>query len=231
MSIDLVYRRLMSQRATVLVLAAGDPGMAVDPPPHGMVIAADSGLDLAESLGLSVDVVVGDMDSVSPQALARAESLGLVIQRHPRAKDQTDLELAMATAMSTGASAIHVIVGAGGRLDHAIANLAVLASPDWAAAAITATVGGSSVWVVRGSVDLPLHIGEPLSLIPMGAPALDVHTDGLEWHLDGDDLSPYSARAVSNVVTSVPVRVTVGTGVVLAVSSPMPTSDPFVVRD
>ncbi len=221
----------MSERGTVLVLAAGDPGVAVDPPPHEMVIAADSGLDLAESLGLSVDVVVGDMDSVSPQALKRAESLGLVIQRHPRAKDRTDLELAMTAAVSAGASAIHVIVGAGGRVDHGVANLAVLASPDWAGAAITATVGESSVWVVRGSLDLPLHVGEPLSLIPMGGPALDVHTDGLEWQLDGDDLSPYSARGVSNVVVSVPVRVTVGTGVVLAVSSPTPPSGLGVVAD
>jgi len=118
-----VYRRVMLESVTVLVLGAGDPGVAIEPPPHDLVIAADSGLDLAESLGLSVDLVIGDMDSVSAQALHRAEVASIDIERHPRAKDQTDLELAMSEAIARGATAIHVMVGAGGRLDHAAANL------------------------------------------------------------------------------------------------------------
>ncbi len=210
---------------TILVLAAGDPGVVVEPPPHDLVIAADSGLDLAESLGLSVDLVIGDMDSVSAKALHRAESAAIDVERHPRAKDRTDLELAMSEAVARGASAIHVMVGAGGRLDHAAANLAVMASPEWGDVAVSGTVGESSVWVARRELQLMLPVGETLSLLPIGGPALGVTTSGLEWQLDGEDLGPYSARGVSNVVVATPVIIRVASGVLLAVNSPMRPTD------
>ena len=42
-----------------------------DLPANALVSAADSGLDHARALGITVDVVVGDLDSVSPDVLAR----------------------------------------------------------------------------------------------------------------------------------------------------------------
>ncbi len=211
----------MLDPVSILVLAAGDPGVAVEAPPHDLVIAADSGLDLADSLGLSVDLIIGDMDSVSERALRRAEEDGIDVERHPRAKDRTDLELAMSEAVARGATAIHVMVGAGGRLDHASANLAVLASPEWGGVAVSGTVGRSRVWVVRGQLDLMLPIGELVSLLPIGGPAIGVTTSGLEWQLEREELSPYSARGVSNVVVSPTVTIDVESGVLLAVNSPM----------
>jgi len=214
----------------VLVVASGDPGVAPVPPTSDLVIAADSGLDLAEALNLDVDLVVGDMDSVSPAALHRAESRGTRIERHPAAKDETDLELAMSSAIAVGAISIHVIVGGGGRVDHAVANLMVLASPRWSDIPVSATVGESDMWVVHGRAELPLGPGDPLSILPIGGPAGGVVASGLQWPLDGETLSPWSARGVSNVVVSSPVVISLDSGVVLAVSSPTPASAPSVAR-
>jgi len=136
----------------------------------------------------------------------------------------TDLELAMEVALRLGASAIHVIVGSGGRVDHAIANLMVLASPQWAAAIVTATVGESRLWVVHHSAVLHLQPGDPLSILPVGGPATGLATSGLEWELQDDNLIPWAARGVSNVVTRSPVEISVREGVVLAISSPTPAS-------
>ena len=77
----------------VVVVASG-PGPSVAVPVTPTVIAADGGLDRAAALGLDVDVVIGDLDSVSAEALAAAEAAGARIVRHPEAKDATDLELA-----------------------------------------------------------------------------------------------------------------------------------------
>src|SRR5882762_5122683 len=82
------------------------------------VIAADSGIDYAAALGLRVDEAVGDFDSVTPAGLAAVEAAGAVIERHPAAKDETDLELALGAALRVGAHRVTVVGGVGGRLDH-----------------------------------------------------------------------------------------------------------------
>ncbi|HEX6724693.1 MAG TPA: thiamine diphosphokinase, partial [Gaiella sp.] len=106
----------------VVVVASG-PGPAVAVPAGATVVAADGGLDRAVALGLDVDIVVGDLDSVSPAALAKAEAAGRRIVRHPTAKDATDLELALDEAASLGARRVLVVASAGGRLDHLAASL------------------------------------------------------------------------------------------------------------
>jgi len=68
---------------TVVVLAGGEPGPVVPRafPPGTFVIAADSGLQLAPALGLHVDLVVGDCDSVDPAALEAAVAAGATVER------------------------------------------------------------------------------------------------------------------------------------------------------
>ena len=60
-----------------IVLAGGDPAdprLAASLPAGARVVAADSGLAQAAALGLHVDLVVGDMDSVDSDLLAEAEA-------------------------------------------------------------------------------------------------------------------------------------------------------------
>jgi len=59
----------------VLIVAGGEPWSGALPHIESAiseVIAADSGIHLALELGLPVSVVVGDMDSASPEALSAA---------------------------------------------------------------------------------------------------------------------------------------------------------------
>jgi thiamine pyrophosphokinase len=106
--------------------------------PHdpALVVAADSGLAHAEALGLPVDLVVGDMDSVDPDALRRAQQLGVAVERHLTDKDKTDLELALDVAMVKGGAGAEIVVvtSVAGRLDHGLANLLLLAAPAYATA-------------------------------------------------------------------------------------------------
>jgi len=61
----------------VIVVVAGgnppDPESARAVPPGARVIAADKGLEHALVLGLDVEIAVGDFDSASSDAVARAE--------------------------------------------------------------------------------------------------------------------------------------------------------------
>ncbi len=184
-----------------IVLTDGDPVAPPIPlPSDAMVIAADGGLRLSSILGLRVDVVVGDMDSVSPADLAAAEQAGARIERHPIDKDATDLELALDAAITGGAIEITVVGGAGGRLDHLLANAQLLAGDRYAAIQLRWWTGAEIVVVcdhMRPAV-IKGTPGELVSLVPVGGSAGGVVTTGLRWGLEGEDLGFGSTRGVSN---------------------------------
>ena len=81
-----------------------------------VVIAADRGYKLAVAAGCVVELLVGDLDSLSAPTVERAAEAGVPIERHPIDKDQTDLELALTYACAVpGVNRIVVFGAAGGR--------------------------------------------------------------------------------------------------------------------
>ena len=111
------------------IFTGGDPVSAerwAGLPAPDLVLAADSGADLAMAAGLTVDVLVGDLDSVSKKTLDAIFDEGTTIEAHPSDKAATDLELALDAARRRGADEIVVIGGGGGRLDHLLGNAAVI---------------------------------------------------------------------------------------------------------
>ena len=203
---------------TVVVVAGGDPPTPqeiANLPPNPVVVAADSGLDHAIAAGLTVAVAVGDMDSVTPKALATAEQSNTRIERHPPDKDQTDLELALALATRLADQIIVMGVG-GGRLDHLIGNLTTLASPKWSGVKVEAWLDNARAIVVHSHRVLEAEPGATISLFAIGGPAR-LTTIGLNWPLNDEVLEPLTSRGVSNQATSTNPQVTVHEGVVLAV--------------
>lgn len=186
-----------------------------DPP--DLVIAADSGADLAERLDLGIDVLIGDLDSISDAAHERARTRGVEIRAYPSAKDATDLELAMDAAVEARATEILVVGGAGGRLDHHVANVALLGSRKYAVARVTWTTGTTRSYVVRGTRHVPTRPGQLVSVIPMGGTARGVHLRGLRWPLAGAKLRSGTTIGLSNEATGDEAAITVSDGTLLVV--------------
>jgi thiamine pyrophosphokinase len=195
----------------------------VGPLPAGaFVIAADSGVEHAAALGLSVDVLVGDLDSASPEAVSAAEAAGVRIERHPAAKDATDLELALDYALAAGATRVTVVSGGGGqRLDHHLAELVLLASERFAPLRIDARIGNARAVAIHAGEEVSLTgaPGAVLTLLALGGLARGVTTTGVRWPLDADRLEPGSTRGVSNEIVSNPVRVHLASGSLLALGT------------
>lgn len=200
----------------VVVVAAG-PGPVLSVARAPTVVAADGGLDRAAALGLDVDVIVGDLDSVSAGALAAAEGAGARVVRHPVAKDATDLELALDEALALGAKRVLVVASGEGRLDHLLSLLGLLGSARYAGMELDAFVGEALVQVVRGRRTLHGSPGELLTLVPVGGPAAGVVTSGLEYPLAVETLEPGTTRGVSNVFTAAEAQVALTDGVLLAI--------------
>jgi len=204
----------------VVVVAGGnppDPESVLAVPLGARVIAADGGLDHAFALGLDVAIAVGDFDSASPEAVARAEEGGTRIDRHPPEKDATDLELALEAAVSLEPERILVLAGDGGRLDHLLSTLLLLGSSRYEAAEIDALLGPARAYVVRAERTIEGEAGGLMSLFALHGPAEIVRTEGLAYPLAGETLEPGSSRGVSNVFKEPTARITLDRGVLLAV--------------
>ena len=218
----------MSEEVVVVVAGGAEP-------PHRKtshavrtdttVIAADGGLERARELGLQVTIAVGDFDSASPETVSAAEASGTLVERHPAAKDATDLELALDRALELRPTRIVVLAVVGDRLDHLLSTFQLLASSRYAAVELDADIGPAQVHVVRGERVLSGRPGELLSLFAVHGPAEGVRTGGLAYPLDGETLEPGSSRGVSNVFVESTARISVERGVLLAVRPGAETGD------
>jgi thiamine pyrophosphokinase len=202
----------------VVVLAGGDgahPDLVL--PRAGRVVAADSGADQAAALGLDVDVVVGDLDSITPATLADLRDAGVEVEGHHPDKDATDVDLALARAVALDPDRIVLVGGHGGRLDHAMATLAALAGVAAPGRRVEAWMGPAQVLVTVDTVVLEARVHEVVSLLPLGGPADGVTTEGLRWPLVDATLPPWSTWGMSNEVAESPAAVSVRGGVLAVV--------------
>jgi thiamine pyrophosphokinase len=186
-------------------------------PADAWVIAADGGIAHAFALGLIVHEAIGDFDSASPRDLDRVQASGGRVEKHPVAKDATDLELALRLAVAHQPRRVVVIGGHGGRFDHWLGNAFLLAAPAYAAVELVARMGSATLTVVRRSVILTGAPGELVSLLPVHGPAFAVRTEGLLYPLVDEDLPIGTTRGVSNVFVEPRATVSLTDGVLLAV--------------
>ena len=226
-----------------LVVAAGDvparlaldaawPGWADD---VDLVIAADGGLVRARALGLVPDVLVGDLDSLSAALADDAEAARMAVLRARVDKDESDAELALLEAVRRGASRVTVLGAFGGpRLDHALANLWLLAHPNLAGVDVVLLDGRSRAWLITapGPEGEPVTrllrgpIGATVSLLPHGGAVTGITTTGLRYPLRDEPLAVGPARGLSNVRTAADAAVTVRAGRLLVVETVLGTGNP-----
>ena len=104
------------------IVGAGENyGLDFTPSSNDFVIAADAGLCYLEQCGIAADLVIGDFDSINALP-AHPNTMAL----NPE-KDDTDMLAAVREGIKAGYSVFHIYCGTGGRIDHTIANLQVLA--------------------------------------------------------------------------------------------------------
>lgn len=213
----------MSTAQSILVVVGGG-GVRAPVGRFDLVIAADSGVDGALGAGLQPDVVVGDLDSISPAGLAWAEAHGVQVEAHPADKDLTDTALALQCAARRGGTDLTLVAPDGDapthRLDHMLGVLAALGDPVLAGfASITAHLGRAVLHLVRPGRPLVLQrpAGTTFSLLAAHGPCNGVDISGAQWPLQQAELPAASTRGISNTVVSPPVTASVGIGVLTVI--------------
>jgi thiamine pyrophosphokinase len=186
--------------------------------PSTLVIAADSGYDNARSLDVAVDILVGDMDSISAEGLATSVALGVAIERFPTNKDATDLEIAIDTAIALDATRITVYGGEGGSFRHLLGNALGLTADRWADVHIVWKLGDATVYRALPSSPATIHttVGSIVTVLPIGDTA-GVTTTGLRWALADSDLASGTSRGISNIALDQTVSISVDSGALLII--------------
>jgi thiamine pyrophosphokinase len=188
-----------------------------------LVVAADGGARLAESLGLDLDRWVGDGDSLGEAGVQALAAAGVPVDLARSDKDESDTELAMRSVLNAGATEVIVLGALGGvRFDHAVANIGLLELPaqHGASAALLAPEARVRLLVGPGHLDLAGRPGDVVSLLPLGGDVGGVVTSGLRYALRDEVLRAGPARGLSNVRTGADATVSTATGRLLVVEIP-----------
>jgi thiamine pyrophosphokinase len=139
--------------------------------------------------------VVGDLDSIDLETRAWLGEGCLV---HRPDQESTDLHKTLAHAFDErGAERVTILAATGGRLDHALENLGLLAR--WSARGQVEILDAHArIVAVGGEAELATSPGQTVSLVPLGR-CERVTTRGLRWRLDGEPLDLAGRTGVSNV--------------------------------
>ncbi|MFN3373200.1 MAG: thiamine diphosphokinase [Chloroflexus sp.] len=205
-----------------VVIVANAPGLDLSLYRHQLaaaerLIAADGGGTALFAHGYTPHLLIGDLDSITPEVLAAYQAQGVAIERYRPDKDETDLELALLAAVKLGASQIDVLGALGGRWDQSLANVALLGMAELRERQVRLIDQSQQIWLVRDESEIPGAVGDTVSLLPFGGDAHGITTEGLAYSLRNGSLLHDRARGVSNVITATPARVQVRNGVLLIV--------------
>ncbi len=183
-----------SPRGVTLVaggpVAARDLAQALRLAPD--LVAVDGGADRLLAAGLMPRAVIGDLDSLSGagRAMLPPDRLFPIAEQ-----ETTDFDKALRSVAAPFVLALGVL---GGRLDHALAVLSVLAARQ-AERPVLALSRQDVVFAAPPELRLDLRPGDRLSLWPV-LPVTG-RSRGLEWPIDGLDFSPVGRLGTSNRVS------------------------------
>ncbi len=178
----------------------------------GQIIAVDGGLNHCDQMGITPDLLIGDLDSCPPDLLQRYPNLPT--QKFPFDKDETDLEIALKYIIDNSPLPIHIFGALKKRLDHTLYNLQLLARyPN----RVIIENHCETIFSLSGRTTLATLAGQVISLIPINGPAIGVSTKGLKWELSQAVLDQ-NFMSISNIALGEKTEVTVSQGNLLIIS-------------
>ena len=182
--------------------------------PGSLFIAADGGLTAMLARGFEPDLLIGDFDS-----LGGTPPQGVPVITLPVEKDVTDTHAAAAEGIKRGCTRFEIYGGLGGRPDHSLANLSLLAE---------LSQQGKEAWlygadfavtaVTDGEIRFPAGKTGAAAVFSWTDESRGVTIRGMKYGLENGVLRSTFALGVSNSFTgeSAAVRVEHGTLLIMA---------------
>ncbi len=186
------------------------------PSSEDLCIAADSGYKTARAMGVKIDILVGDFDSLGsvsiPDSIERVEL--------PCEKDCTDTQAAVQIALERGCTDIYVIGGIGTRMDHVISNIGILEGLYEGGVHACIDNGKNRIRYLRNdNILIARSAYKYLSVIALDSICRGVSVDGCKYKMKNQKLERKVQFAVSNEIEGNVALVTVKKGAALVIES------------
>ena len=181
----------------------------IDELPNVDFFAADAGYYYAKRMNTPLTRVFGDFDSAQ---IPPEENLTV----YPCEKDQTDSELALDLAIADGYNSVWMIAPFGGRIDHTIANIALLEKARKNHIDLKLYDGENLVFLLEEGMHTLRADLRYISFFPVGDRAT-VSLNGFKYPLDHKELQRMIPLAISNEPASESPQITIHHGTILCV--------------
>lgn len=184
-----------------------------------LIICADGGLKNALLLNLTPSIAIGDFDSTEESLLQDVQDRGIEIIRYPIEKDATDTEIVLDYLIDHNYSHITMIGCLGDRVDHSLANIALLKK------LLVQKVCGriidekNEIYLINDKIEFYNRKGSTLSLIPFSEEVEGVTTTGLYYALDNYSMVKASSYGISNIIEEDFAKVEIKSGELLVIIS------------
>lgn len=173
-----------------------------------LILCADGGYDHAQRAGIVPDFLIGDFDS-----LAGSVQPGIETITFPAEKDDTDTGLCLQAAMERGCDDILIIGGLGGRFDHALANIQLMAAAADRVARIVMKDSRNYVTILKdGQLRVPRKNNAHLSILSLSDTSLGVCLEGVKYPLSDYTMTRTFPLGVSNEFEENEARISVKKG-------------------
>lgn len=170
------------------------------------IICADGGYNRAKKNGYNPKVVVGDLDS------AKDIDKDVEVIKFSKKKDKTDGELAVMYAISKGYRKINIYGASGGRTDHVLYNLRLVAIAVKMGVRCTIKGDDFDAYYANSMFSLQAKVGEVISLVPYSEKVHIMYTEGLEYEINDVEYDMFNTVCVSNVATAENVVISIDRG-------------------
>lgn len=168
---------------------------------YDFIIGVDGGNDHIRKMDITPNMIVGDLDSISEDTFNYFTSLGVEVQRFPKAKDATDTHLAIDIALKRGAKLIGLFGCTGNRLDHALSNIYHLLYIRDNGSVGKLTDDFNIAFLADKETEIKGNKGDTVSLIPLSGKADGITLEGFMYPLNNATLKCGDSWGVSNVLT------------------------------
>lgn len=168
---------------------------------YDFILAVDGGTNHCVRASILPDLIIGDLDSISKEALEVSRDNSIPIEKFPSKKDSTDTELAIDYLIDKGFSDITLAGVTGSRMDHTLGNILLLSKLKDMGVKGRIIDENNVIYLVDHELILEKEEDSFVSLIPTTNSGINVSLKGFEYELKKVDVRFASTICISNKIT------------------------------